>query len=73
MEIYKEDVFDLLGADRDCKLDVRENQKLGFFVKDLSEYDCNDAKELSKKLETGNDSRRVGVTDLNAHSSRSHA
>lgn len=72
-EIYKEDIFDLLGKDREKKLEVREQQKKGFFVKDLEEYICKSKENLTKYLTIGNSSRMTGVTDLNEHSSRSHA
>jgi hypothetical protein len=45
-EIYKEDIFDLLGKDRDKKLDVREQQKKGFFVKDLEEFNTQHKNDL---------------------------
>lgn len=72
-EIYKEDIYDLLGKDRDKKLEVREQQKKGFFVKDLEEIVCKTKEDQTKWLMKGNETRSTGVTDLNEHSSRSHA
>ena len=36
LEIYNEEIRDLLGKDTTKKLDIREDPKLGIFVKDLS-------------------------------------
>ena len=36
LEIYNEDIRDLLGEDIEKKLDLKENEKKSVYVKDLS-------------------------------------
>lgn len=36
IEIYNEEIHDLLGADTKAKLDIKESPEKGLFVKDLS-------------------------------------
>ncbi|XP_065582059.1 kinesin-like protein KIF3A isoform X2 [Artemia franciscana] len=71
LEIYNEEVRDLLGKGK--KLDVRERADVGVYVKDLSTYVVHNATDMEKIMTLGNKNRAVGSTNMNAHSSRSHA
>ncbi|XP_067132536.1 kinesin-like protein KIF3A [Centruroides vittatus] len=73
LEIYNEEVRDLLGKDQNVRLEVKERPDVGVYVKDLSAYVVNTADELDRIMTLGNKNRAVGETNMNAHSSRSHA
>ena len=77
LEIYKEDVFDLLTEKRrgeePKKLDVREDQGKGFYVKDLKWLMVNSIEEMEKAMNFGNNNRKTASTKMNARSSRSHS
>lgn len=73
MEIYNENVRDLLGKDQNAKLEVKERPDVGVYVKDLSSYVVNNADDLDKTMTLGNKNRSVGATNMNERSSRSHA
>lgn len=72
MEIYNEDIRDLLGKDQGHKLEVKERPDIGVYVKDLSGYVVNNADDLDKIMCIGNKNRAVGSTAMNDCSSRSH-
>ncbi|XP_028966984.1 kinesin-like protein KIF3A [Galendromus occidentalis] len=73
LEIYNEEVRDLLGKDQSVQLEVKERPDIGVYVKDLSSCVVNNADELDRIMTLGNRNRAVGATNMNAHSSRSHA
>ena len=73
IELYNEDVFDLLKPKIREKLDVKEKAGEGFYVKDLSTYDMKSAKECMTMLEAGSKNRKTGETQMNKDSSRSHS
>jgi len=73
LEIYNENVRDLLGRNQNAKLEVKERPDVGVYVKDLSAYVVNNADDMDKTMTTGNNHRSVGATNMNATSSRSHA
>ncbi len=73
LEIYNEDIRDLLGKDQTVKLEVKERPDIGVYVKDLSTFVVNNADDMDKLMTIGNKNRSVGGTAMNAHSSRSHA
>ena len=73
LEIYNEEVRDLLGKDQQARLEVKERPDMGVYVKDLSTCVVNNADEMDKIMTMGNKNRSVGATNMNAHSSRSHA
>lgn len=72
IEIYQEEIRDLLNTNVKNKLDLREDPKLGVFAKDLTMTIVCGAKELEKCLNQGNKNRHTGATLMNAESSRSH-
>ncbi|ESN92261.1 hypothetical protein HELRODRAFT_103862 [Helobdella robusta] len=73
LEIYNEEVRDLLGKDQTQQLEVKERPDVGVYVKDLSAFVVNNADDMDKIMTVGNKNRAVGATNMNAHSSRSHA
>ncbi|CAK9301838.1 unnamed protein product [Gordionus sp. m RMFG-2023] len=72
LEIYNEEVRDLLNKD-DKKLEVVERPEIGVYVKNLLSFPVNSAEEMRKLMNLGNKIRAVGATNMNEHSSRSHA
>jgi kinesin family protein 3/17 len=72
LEIYNEDVRDLLAKDTTKKLDIREDPKIGIFVKDLNIIQMKNTKDLENELNKGFNNRHVGETTMNKESSRSH-
>lgn len=74
MEIYQEEIHDLLKKDRSQqKLNLHERPDTGVYVKDLTSYVCKSIEEIERVMRVGNQNRKVGATDMNEHSSRSHA
>ncbi|GAB1601161.1 kinesin-like protein KIF3A [Argonauta hians] len=73
LEIYNEEVRDLLGKDQNQRLEVKERPDVGVYVKDLSAFVVNNANDMDRIMTLGNKNRAVGATNMNAHSSRSHA
>ena len=73
LEIYNEEVRDLLGTDTDKKLDLKENDKKEVYVKDLTIMVVKSVKEIAQVMERGTANRKVGETAMNATSSRSHS
>eukprot|EP00794_Sanderia_malayensis_P018958 gene18958-20864_t len=72
LEIYNEQIFDLLDA-ASAGLHLREDIKKGVFVEGLQERDIASAKDAYKVLSSGWMNRRVASTSMNRESSRSHA
>ena len=74
LEIYLDDVFDLLSVEKErCRMDVKESKDKGVFVKDLIEQQVSCVADMMKVLKTGTKQRKVGATKMNAGSSRSHS
>ena len=74
LEIYLDDVFDLLSSEKDrCRMDVKESKDKGVFVKDLIEQQVSSVADMMKVLKTGTKQRKTGATKMNAGSSRSHS
>ena len=73
LEIYNEEVRDLLGKDQSSHLEVKERPDIGVYVKDLSSVVCHNADDMDRIMSLGNRSRSVGATNMNERSSRSHA
>ncbi|XP_063390986.1 kinesin-like protein KIF3A [Cydia fagiglandana] len=73
LEIYNEEVRDLLGTNPHQSLEVKERPDIGVFVKDLTGYVVHNADELEKIMFVGNKNRHIGATAMNTESSRSHA
>ena len=73
LEIYNEEIRDLLGKDHKTKLDLKEHPERGVYVKDLSKLPVNNVRECEKVMDLGGKNRSVGSTLMNADSSRSHS
>lgn len=72
-EIYQEEIRDLLSTDVNKRLELRERPEVGVYVKDLSSFVCKNVHEIERVLAKGRQNRAVGATNMNEHSSRSHA
>ncbi len=72
LELYNEEVFDLLGKRKDEKLDVHEKPGSGFYVKNLTVHNPISANECMKMLQRGSKNRKKAATEMNKDSSRSH-
>ena len=73
LEIYNEEIRDLLGDDTLAKLTLKEDPTRGVFVKDLKEVVVQDVVGINKVMDIGFQNRTVGATLMNEGSSRSHS
>lgn len=79
VEIYLDDVFDLLckqpasSAEVRQKLEVKESKDQGIYIAQLSMYVVKSVQDLQKILRVGQKARKVGATKMNEGSSRSHS
>ncbi|XP_045504963.1 kinesin-like protein Klp68D [Colias croceus] len=72
VELYLEDVRDLLS--KECKkLTIRGQELNGFYIPEMTSIVCKSAAEMVRVMRAGNRNRAAGRTDMNEHSSRSHA
>ena len=73
LEIYNENVRDLLGKDQSRTCDLKEDPDKGVYVKDLTSFVVMGVGEINNVLKVGKKNRSVGATLMNADSSRSHS
>jgi kinesin family protein 3/17 len=73
LEIYNEEVRDLLGKDVKAKLDLKESKDKGVYVQGITDCVCSDIQSINETMERGFQNRTVGATLMNAGSSRSHS
>jgi len=73
LEIYNEEVRDLLSKDPKNKLPLKEDVERGVYVKDLTSYVVKGVEEMEHVLQAGKKNRSVGATLMNQDSSRSHS
>ena len=73
LELYNEEVRDLLSKSHLNKLELREKPDQGVYVKDLSRQIVKSVAELNEWLASGRANRKVGETKMNQESSRSHS
>lgn len=75
IEIYKEELRDLLELNEDNKQDlhVREDNKGNTVIIGATEIECETLDEVMSLLESGSAARHTGATNMNEHSSRSHS
>ncbi|XP_075527681.1 osmotic avoidance abnormal protein 3-like [Dermacentor variabilis] len=73
LEIYNEDVRDLLAEDTRRRLDLKEHPDKGVYVPGLSLVPVHDVASCESVMERGWRNRSVGATLMNADSSRSHS
>lgn len=73
LEIYKENIHDLLDPETGGNLRVRETPSRGVWVQGLSEHFVTSVEDIIDLLQTGEKFRAVSATRMNAVSSRSHS
>ena len=73
LEIYNEEIRDLLSKNPNEKLDVKEHSETGVYVKDLTSFVVKGVDEIRQVLAVGKKNRTVGATLMNQDSSRSHS
>lgn len=73
IEIYNDDIYDLLSKDSKQKIQINEHPEKGFYIRGLKKYIASGVKEMYRVLKVGNHKRTVGATNMNEGSSRSHA
>lgn len=57
LELYNEEIRDLLAKNVKNKLDIRENPDTGVYIKDLSKFMIESPIEMREKLLHGRDNR----------------
>jgi len=72
LEIYNEEVRDLLSKNGQSKLDIKEKEGVPY-VKDLSTFVVKSPEDLLQVFNDGTVNRHVGATNMNDQSSRSHS
>ncbi|XP_044262844.1 LOW QUALITY PROTEIN: uncharacterized protein LOC123010207 [Tribolium madens] len=73
LEIYMEDIRDLLKIKNSKSLELREITGKGVCVTHLHSQTCQSADDMLRAMRVGNKNRTSGATNMNEHSSRSHA
>ena len=73
LEIYNEEIRDLLSKNPRNRLDLHEKADSGVYVRDLSYFAVKSVQEINDVLKIGMKNRSVGSTNMNAQSSRSHS
>lgn len=73
LEIYQEEIRDLLSKNPKNRLDLHERSDQTVYVKDLSFFAVKSVEEINDVLKIGLKNRAVGSTKMNAVSSRSHS
>ena len=73
IEIYNENVRDLLAGSKSAFLKVREHPKKGVFIANLTTVHVKSFEEVMSFIDIGERNRTVAATNVNLHSSRSHA
>ncbi|XP_025086308.1 kinesin-like protein KIF17 isoform X2 [Pomacea canaliculata] len=73
LEIYNEEIRDLLGKDVKAKLELKEHPEKGVYVAGLSMHPVHNVKECERVMNQGWSNRATGATLMNADSSRSHS
>lgn len=73
LELYNETIIDLLSPEIGRELTLSEGKKKGeIVINGLTEMAVRTEEEVRRLLKLGEDRRKVGGTDWNARSSRSH-
>ncbi|KAM6373078.1 kinesin-like protein KIF12 [Pluvialis apricaria] len=73
LEIYNEQVRDLLSPGPPCALPLRWSKTRGFYVENQLSMDFESLEAIADLLLQGSQRRRTSAHALNRHSSRSHA
>jgi len=73
LEIYNEEIRDLLSKNPKQKLELKDHPDGGVFVKDLSNMIVKGVTDLQNVMDMGQKNRSVASTFMNNESSRSHS
>ena len=73
LEIYNEEIRDLLVKEYKYKPEIKERPDKGIYVKGLSSITVDSYEDIGEILKSGRKNRSVGSTLMNADSSRSHS
>ena len=73
LEIYNENIRDLLSNNNESNLDLREDQNKGIIVSGITEIKATSSEHILNILKKGNKNRTTESTNANETSSRSHA
>ncbi|KAG1658518.1 hypothetical protein FOA52_009861 [Chlamydomonas sp. UWO 241] len=73
LEIYNEEVRDLLAKNSHQSLELKESKDSGVYVKGLNTFIVKGEQELINVVDIGKKNKSVGATAMNADSSRSHS
>eukprot|EP00042_Codosiga_hollandica_P036854 m.285581 g.285581 ORF g.285581 m.285581 type:complete len:1019 (+) comp54976_c1_seq2:150-3206(+) len=73
LEIYNENIFDLLTSDRDSKLSIHQAVDGSTQVAGLTLKDIASVEDIEQLMALGDAHRSVAATKMNSASSRSHA
>ena len=66
IEIYNEEIHDLLGKDIKAKMDLKESPQKGVYVKDLTQIKVDNTEIMQKYMEIGFSNRATRATNMNA-------
>eukprot|EP00916_Digyalum_oweni_P016408 GHVL01026920.1.p1 GENE.GHVL01026920.1~~GHVL01026920.1.p1 ORF type:complete len:558 (-),score=97.99 GHVL01026920.1:218-1846(-) len=72
LELYREELRDLLSTNVRAKLKIKESPKKGIYVDGLTEHCVASEEDAAELLYMGENMRSVGATRMNQLSSRSH-
>lgn len=70
LEIYQEEIRDLLQKDQTNRLELKESPDIGIYVKDLSSFVTKNTKEIQHVMSEGGKNRSTAPTLMNLDSSR---
>ncbi len=73
LEIYNENIHDLLEYNEDHKLELKEDPQKGVYIKGLTNIIVKSVADIEKTMENGNRNRHTAETSMNKDSSRSHS
>ena len=66
IEIYNQEIHDLLGKDIKAKMELKESPQKGVYVKDLTQIKVDNTEIMQKYMEMGFSNRAVRATNMNA-------
>ena len=73
IEIYSEQVRDLISTGTNINLKIRQHPETGPYVEGLTKILVEDVQAIKKLIDKGNKERTIATTLMNNKSSRSHA
>lgn len=71
-ELYNEELKDLLATTPNENLKIIDDPNLGPLIQNITEANFTTPADVKQVLDEGENRRHFGVTNMNAHSSRSH-